>query len=161
MSSKDNGGVHYHYHFYGSQGWPAPDPAQQMAPQPQPQPQPWAGPPAFSGYRGQPGQPAPGMANPHPHPQADSLVKGLAVGAGAAWLLTSEPAQRVIMRTAVQLWATLQGGIEELKERYHDAEAEAAAEAAATPEAPAEAPAEPQAAADPQADRSGPRPVNG
>lgn len=151
MSNKDNGGMHYHYHFYGNQPTPMPDPAQQ--------PQQWAGQPPIPPFPGYPGpQPAPGMANPHPHPQADSLVKGLAVGAGAAWLLTSEPAQRVIMRTAVQLWATLQGGIEELKERYHDAEAEAAAAAAATPESPAESGFEDAA---PSETRSGPRPVIG
>lgn len=82
----------------------------------------WAG-AAASGFDG---------ANAHRHPGADSLVKGLIVGAGAAYLLTNEKAQRTIMRTAVQVWALLQGGIEELKERLHDAEAEVAGEAAAT-----------------------------
>lgn len=68
--------------------------------------------------------------NWHLHPNADSLVKGLAVGAGAAYLLTNENAQRTIMRTAVQVWAFLQNGLEEMKERLHDAEAEVAAAAA-------------------------------
>ncbi|MFT3688658.1 hypothetical protein [Paenirhodobacter sp.] len=129
------GGVHYHYHFYGANV----QPPQQAGPS--------------GGFScPQPPQFPPTHAtepNPHAHPSADSLVKGLAVGAGAAWLLTSEPAQRVVMRTAVQLWAALQGGIEELKERYHDAEAEAAAETVAEPEPPAPEPKR----------RSGPRPV--
>lgn len=116
------GGLHYHCHYYGDQGGPAPEAAQ----------------PQMPGRSGFPGHPAPGAGNPHPHPQADSLVKGLAVGAGAAWLLTSESAQRVVMRGAVQLWTALQGGIEELKERYHDAEAEAAAEASVATQAPAD-----------------------
>lgn len=145
MSDKDTtGGVHYHYHFYGAGAQPpqgAADPAAQ-AQQP--------------GWPQQPFPPGgfPGP-NPHAHPGADSLVKGLAVGAGAAWLLTSEPAQRVIMRTAVQLWAALQGGVEELKERYHDAEAEAAAAAVEPdPEPVAEPAPAPKR-------RSGPRPVKG
>ena len=123
------GGLHYHYHYYGDQGGPTPEAAQ---------PPQMPGRPQMPGQPGFPGRPAPGAGNPHPHPQADSLVKGLAVGAGAAWLLTSESTQRVIMRGAVQLWTALQGGIEELKERYHDAEAEAAAEASVSPQAPAD-----------------------
>lgn len=148
MSGKnDNGGVHYHYHFYGNQHVPPQDSGQP----PMSQAQQWPGQPPF------PGQPWPGVVNPHPHPQADSLIKGLAVGAGAAWLLTSEPAQRVIMRTAVQLWATVQGGIEELKERYHDAEAEAAGDAVyATPTT--DGVAEPQPEPEPMR-HSGPRSV--
>lgn len=145
MSHKDpaadaTGGIHYHYHFYGPGAQPAEAAQNPNASAPQP---------PFPGFPPQGMQPGP---NPHPHPGADSLVKGLAVGAGAAWLLTSEPAQRVLMRTAVQLWATLQGGIEELKERYHDAEAEA--EAAMAP------PPEPEPAPEPKR-RSGPRPVKG
>ncbi|MFG1480563.1 hypothetical protein V5F53_18185 [Xanthobacter sp. V4C-4] len=71
--------------------------------------------------------PRAGAFNWHQHPAADSLIKGLAVGAGAAYLLTNETAQRTILRTAVQIWSFLQGGVEELKERLHDAEAEVAA----------------------------------
>ncbi|WP_238120864.1 MULTISPECIES: hypothetical protein [unclassified Xanthobacter] len=83
---------------------------------------------------GQAGAQASGF-NWHQHPNADSLIKGLAVGAAAAYLLTNETAQRTIMRTAVQVWSFLQGGVEELKERLHDAEAEVAA--ATQPPAPA------------------------
>lgn len=68
-------------------------------------------------------------ANPHPHPRADSLVKGLAVGAGVAYLLTNETAQRTVLRAVVQAWTAVRGGVEELKERFHDTEAEVAAEA--------------------------------
>ncbi|MFG1432803.1 hypothetical protein V5F44_18130 [Xanthobacter sp. V2C-8] len=161
-------GVHYHYHFYGygpeAAGGHAPQGTPQAAPAPQDGGQAGGyGPGAQQGPAGTfppgfppPGFPfgpgaAPGAAGPqgaqaqqgsglnwHQHPAADSLIKGLAVGAGAAYLLTNETAQRTILRTAVQIWSFLQGGVEELKERLHDAEAEVAA--AATP-----APVEPEA----------------
>lgn len=88
---------------------------------------------AAAGY-GQAAGAAPGGINWHQHPSADSLIKGLAIGAGAAYLLTNETAQRTILRSAVQAWALLQNGIEELKERLQDAEAEVAAAAEPTTE---------------------------
>lgn len=141
----DAGGVHYHYHFYGAAAPAQPGPGAQAPPQQ----------PAGFATGMPPGAGLPGWAPPanaHPHPGADSLVKGLAVGAGVAWLLTSEAAQRSIMRTGLRLWTVLQGGIEELKERMHDAEAEVAAET----EAAAEAAPEPEAPP-----KSKPRPVQG
>lgn len=143
MAEFKDGGVHYHYHFYGygvppqgaapagPQG-PAPAAGPYGAPQVPPG-APFA-PPFPPGFgpgagAGAAGASAPG-ANTHPHPNADSLVKGLLVGAGAAYLLSNETAQRTILRTAVQAWALVQNAIGELKERLHDAEAEVAAEAA-------------------------------
>lgn len=82
-----------------------------------------------AGNNGQAAGAAAGGLNWHQHPSADSLIKGLAIGAGAAYLLTNETAQRTILRSAVQVWALLQNGIEELKERLQDAEAEVAAAA--------------------------------
>ena len=59
------------------------------------------------------------------------FLKGALVGAAAAYLLTNESVQRTVIRGAVQAWSSLQGGMEELKERFQDAEAELhAAEAA-------------------------------
>jgi hypothetical protein len=71
----------------------------------------------------------------HRHPGADSLIKGLVIGAGVAYLLTNEHAQRTLLKTAAQLWTVVQTNLEEWKERLHDAEAEvaAAATAAAAP----------------------------
>ncbi len=70
MSDKDtSGGIHYHYHFYGPGAQPPEAGAEARAPQP-----------PFPGY---PPQGLPPGPNPHAHPGADSLVKGLAVGAGA------------------------------------------------------------------------------
>lgn len=54
----------------------------------------------------------------------DRFVKGLLIGAAAAYLLTNEDVQRTAIKGAVKLWSTVQGGIEEAKERFRDAEAE-------------------------------------
>ena len=61
----------------------------------------------------------------------DRFLKGLAIGAAAAYLLTNEGVQRAAIKSAVKAWSVMQGGVEELKERFNDAEAELrAAEAA-------------------------------
>jgi len=79
-----------------------------------------------------------------PHPQAqyqaqtpflnfgsDRFLKGLLIGAAAAYLLTNESVQRGAIKGVVKAWSMLQGGVEEIKERFQDAEAEIrAAEAA-------------------------------
>jgi hypothetical protein len=54
----------------------------------------------------------------------DRFLKGLLIGAAATYLLTNESVQRTAIKAVVQVWSTLQGGIEEAKERFHDAEAE-------------------------------------
>jgi len=59
----------------------------------------------------------------------DRFFKGLLIGAAAAYLLTNESVQRTAIKGAVKAWSLLQGGVEELKERFHDAEAEIRAEA--------------------------------
>lgn len=75
---------------------------------------------------------------PHsPHPQRhgvfgfanERFFKGLLIGGAAAYLLTNEDVQRTAIKGAVKAWALLHGGVEELKERFHDAEAEIRAEA--------------------------------
>ncbi|NJL50928.1 MAG: hypothetical protein HC909_04645 [Blastochloris sp.] len=57
----------------------------------------------------------------------DALIKGLLIGAGLTFLLTNETAQKNVIAAAVKVWSTLQGGVEEMKERFRDAEAELAA----------------------------------
>lgn len=54
----------------------------------------------------------------------DRFVKGLLIGAAATYLLTNESVQRTAIKAVVQVWSAVQGGIEEAKERFHDAEAE-------------------------------------
>lgn len=58
----------------------------------------------------------------------DRFLKGLLIGAAAAYLLTNESVQRTAIKGAVKAWSLLQGGVEELKERFQDAEAEVRAE---------------------------------
>lgn len=82
-----------------------------------------------------------GMAQPYPPMYAaympqqntslfnDRFLKGLLIGGAAAYLLSNETVQRTAIRGAVRAWSLLQGGVEELKERFHDAEAELRAEA--------------------------------
>ena len=59
----------------------------------------------------------------------ERFFKGLLIGAAAAYLLTNENVQRTAIKGAVKAWSLLQGGVEELKERFHDADAEIRAEA--------------------------------
>lgn len=54
----------------------------------------------------------------------DRFLKGLLIGAAATYLLTNENVQRMAIKGAVKAWSMVQGGVEELKERFQDAEAE-------------------------------------
>lgn len=117
------------------------EPAQDTTQQPpQNMAQPQAAMPQQAYYPQQPayGYPAypayyPQQAMPAPAPQASFLnerfVKGLLIGAAAAYILTNENVQRTAIKSAVKAWSLLQGGVEELKERFQDAEAEIRAEA--------------------------------
>ncbi|TVQ88221.1 MAG: hypothetical protein EA400_09520 [Chromatiaceae bacterium] len=65
----------------------------------------------------QPSQPLFNLGN-------ERFVKGLLIGAAAAYVLSNESVQRSLIKGAVRLWTGLQGGLEEVKERFQDAEAE-------------------------------------
>lgn len=54
----------------------------------------------------------------------DRFLKGVLIGAAAAYVLTNESVQRSAIKGAIKVWSMLQGGVEEIKERFHDAEAE-------------------------------------
>lgn len=54
----------------------------------------------------------------------DRFLKGLLIGAAAAYVVTNEDVQRTAIKGVVKVWSFLQGGLEEIKERFHDAEAE-------------------------------------
>lgn len=54
----------------------------------------------------------------------DRFLKGLVIGAAATYLLTNDSVQHAAIKTAVKAWSMMQGGVEELKERFKDAEAE-------------------------------------
>ncbi|MFP4280783.1 MAG: hypothetical protein ACLFQI_12400 [Halochromatium sp.] len=98
----------YHAGYYPAAYQPAP-----MAPQ--------AG--MSAGVRPGGGYPTP-ATQPFFNLGNDRFLKGLLIGAAAAYLLTNEGVQRTAIKGAVKLWGGLQGGVEELKERFHDAEAE-------------------------------------
>jgi len=54
----------------------------------------------------------------------DRFLKGLLIGAAATYILTNESVQRTAIKGVVKAWSLVQGGLEEAKERFHDAEAE-------------------------------------
>ncbi|QAR32902.1 YtxH domain-containing protein [Geovibrio thiophilus] len=53
-----------------------------------------------------------------------SYVKGFAVGAGIALLLTNPTVKKAIVKGVVKVWGGLQSGVEELKEQIRDVQAE-------------------------------------
>ena len=71
-----------------------------------------------------------GAAYPRQHAGLfnERFLKGMLIGAAAAYILTNENVQRTAIKGAVKAWSLLQGGVEELKERFRDAEAEIRAE---------------------------------
>lgn len=81
-------------------------------------------------YYGYPpaGYPGPGAwppAQPAVAPNNNSrFVQGLLFGGVAAYLLTNETVQQNAIKAAVRTWSMLQAGVEEMKERFRDAEAE-------------------------------------
>lgn len=52
------------------------------------------------------------------------FLKGAVAGTAVAYLLSNENVQHAVIKTSVKAWMMLQGGVEELKERFKDAEAE-------------------------------------
>lgn len=54
----------------------------------------------------------------------DRFFKGLLIGAAVAYLVTNEQVQRTVIKGVVKTWSLLQGGVEEVKERFGDAAAE-------------------------------------
>lgn len=59
---------------------------------------------------------------------SDQFIKGLLIGAGVTYLMSNEKVQQKMVKTVVQGWTMMQGGMEEMKERFRDAEAEIQAE---------------------------------
>ncbi len=58
----------------------------------------------------------------------ERFIKGAIVGAAATFLLTNESVQKNTVKSMVKVWNLFQGGIEEMKERFRDAEAEVKSE---------------------------------
>ncbi|MFD2110367.1 hypothetical protein [Thiorhodococcus fuscus] len=68
-------------------------------------------------FNQQPNRSALGLPN-------DRFLKGMLIGAAATYLLTNEQVQRTAIKGAVKVWSLLQGGVEEVKEKFGDAAAE-------------------------------------
>ena len=62
------------------------------------------------------------------------FIRGALIGAAAAYLLTNENVQQAMIKSAVKTWSLVQGGVEEMKERFRDAEAELHAAQAHAPD---------------------------
>lgn len=77
-----------------------------------------AQPPATAEATNQPGL----LSNPR-------FLTGAVLGGLVTYVLTNEAAQRKLMGGLAQLWLGLQGGLEEAKERFRDAQSEAQAQA--------------------------------
>lgn len=54
----------------------------------------------------------------------ERFIKGAIVGAAATFLLTNDSMQKNAVKSVVKIWSLFQGGVEEMKERFRDAEAE-------------------------------------
>lgn len=62
-------------------------------------------------------------------PQNTQFWKGVALGAVVTLVLTNESVQKGLVRAVAKMSAAAQSGIEEMKEKFEDAKAEAIAEA--------------------------------
>ena len=68
------------------------------------------------------------MSSYLPSRHADQFLIGLALGAGAAWVLSDEELRGKMLKAGMKLYANVAGGFEELKEQMADIRAEVAAE---------------------------------
>jgi len=60
--------------------------------------------------------------------QSNQFWKGALIGAAVALLLTNESVQKGVVKAIAKVTAAAQSGIEEMKEKFEDAKAEAIAE---------------------------------
>ena len=86
-----------------------------------------------SGYGPHPGYYAQPAYAPHHHDSGlasffnfrdERFVKGAITGAALTFLLTNDSVQKNGIKSLVKLWSLFQSGMEEIKERFKDAEAE-------------------------------------
>lgn len=69
-----------------------------------------------------------GLAGMLPSGRNEQFLLGAAVGAVAAYLLSDEELRGKLMKSGINLYANLMGGIAELKEQMSDVQAEVEAE---------------------------------
>lgn len=80
--------------------------------------------PGYEGYYAQGYYQGQAQQTPFFNFGSERFLKGVLIGAAAAYLLTNESVQRTAIKSVVKVWSVLQGGVEEIKERFQDAEAE-------------------------------------
>lgn len=111
-----------------------PHPGYMPMPQQPPMQQPYH--PAY-GYAPPAGQSYPYAAQQQAHDSGlssffnfrdERFVKGAVTGAALTFLLTNESLQKNTLKSVVKFWNMLQGGVEEMKERIQDIDAEIKAE---------------------------------
>ncbi len=73
-----------------------------------------------------------GLSSLLPSRRSDQFLVGLALGAAGAYLLSDEQLRGRIMKAGVTLYASLAGGLEEMKEQMADIQAELSAEQSGT-----------------------------
>ncbi|MGZ9090282.1 MAG: hypothetical protein ACXW3T_01495 [Rhodoplanes sp.] len=133
-------GMHGGYGYGYAPAMAAPPWGAHMAPWQGPHPYPYAHPyglgfaagwgPGPAGWGPGPGWAPTGAAQASaPGTQALGLlnnrfVMGMLVGGALTYVLTNEAFQRAAIRGIMQVWLNIQGGIEETKERFRDAESE-------------------------------------
>lgn len=123
-----NGHNHHHAPVYPYQAQNQPMPPPVAPPPPQyhnPYYDPYMGQYPAAHYNNQPVAPAPenGLASFFNF-RDERFLKGALVGAAVTFLLTNDSVQKNAISSIAKVWHLFQGGFEEVKERFRDAEAE-------------------------------------
>ena len=93
----------------------------------------WSAPPGYGAHPGAHAYPSAYATHAPHHPSGlgsffnfhdERFVKGAITGAALTFLLTNDSVQKNAIKSMVKLWSLFQGGVEEIKERFKDAEAE-------------------------------------
>lgn len=93
----------------------------------------WSAPPGYGAHPGAHAYPLAYATHAPHHPSGlgsffnfhdERFVKGAITGAALTFLLTNDSVQKNAIKSVVKLWSLFQGGVEEIKERFKDAEAE-------------------------------------
>lgn len=87
-------------------------------------PNPYMGNPAYPPREYYNNQPADSGLSSFFNFRDERFLKGALVGAAATFLLTNDSVQKNAIQSIVKVWNLFQGGLEEVKERFRDAEAE-------------------------------------
>lgn len=120
------GGHSHHAPVYPYQAQNQPMPPPVAPPPPQyhnPYYDPYMGQYSGAHYNNQPPAPESGLSS-FLNFRDERFLKGALVGAAVTFLLTNDSVQKNAISTIAKVWNLFQGGFEEVKERFRDAEAE-------------------------------------